>query len=439
MLYPTLLELASRVVVEPVLGEHYCSRARSIARWWAQPDGDREQWRSDQLTSMLAYASGHVPAYGWLPADGTIALDELPVIDKQTIFGDETAFRSDEHHTIPSVEKHTGGSTGDPWNYPLDRAAWAESYATQIYRYRQLGVAYGERRVLLGFPASLGLQRLNWQKRLRLGAERVDVSLCGFDVGPVASLDRAERACEKKAAMWYGYASTIAAMAAAVLDTGRPMRGPRLIVTMAEPLWPNWHSDIGEAFGSRVIEEYGCNDGGIMSHRCDEGNLHLADHQSIVEVLDDEGLPCPIGVDGSIVVTNLHARHMPFLRYTAGDRGALGPVSCLCGLPGRTLKRVAGRTGDLIRLPDGSELVPATFFNPFNEVAAVRRWQMVQPDPGQLVIRIEPRSAWLASDEAKIRDWVETQTRHQLAVSITIDEEFELTNGGKHKMIVRAF
>ena len=43
------------------------------------------------------------------------------------------------------------------------------------------------------------------------------------------------------------------------------------------------------------------------------------------------------------------------------------------------------------------------------------------------------------ADEAKIRVWVETQTRHQLDVRITTDEEFELTNGGKHKMIVRAF
>lgn len=426
-------------MVEPILGEHYCSRARAIARWWTKPDDWRDQWRADQLAELLAYASRHVPAYRSLPADGKIALDQLPIIDKQTIFGDEASYLSDEHQSIPAVEKHTGGSTGDPWNYPLDRAAWAESYATQIYRYRQLGVDYGERRVLLGFPASLGLQRLNWQKQLRLTAERVDVSLCGFDVGPVASLNRAEQACAKKAAMWYGYASTIAAMAAAVLDTGLRMRGPRLIVTMAEPLWPNWQADISEAFGATVVEEYGCNDGGIMSYRCDEGNLHLADHQSIVEVVDDDGRPCPVGVDGDIVVTNLHARHLPFLRYTAGDRGALGPESCPCGQPGRTLRRVAGRTGDLIRLPDGSELVPATFFNPFNEVAAVRRWQMVQPDPARLVIRIEPRSAWLPEDEAKIREWVEAQTRHQLDVRITVDEEFELTNGGKHKMIVRAF
>ncbi len=426
-------------MVEPVLGEHYCSRARSIARWWNESDDRREHWRADRLAEVLAYAASHVPAYQDLPPDGNVALAHLPIIDKQTIVDDERAYLSDEHESIPAVDKHTGGSTGDPWNYPLDRAAWAESYATQIYRYRQLGVDYGERRVLLGFPASLGLQRLNWQKQLRLTAERVDVSLCGFDVGPVASLHRAEQACSKDASMWYGYASTIAAMAAAVLDSGRSMRGPRLVVTMAEPLWPNWQADIHEAFGSKVVEEYGCNDGGIMSYRCDSGNLHLADHQSIVEVVDDGGRPCAPGVDGRIVMTNLHARHLPFLRYTAGDRGALGPDACPCGLPGRTLARVAGRTGDLIRLPDGSELVPATFFNPFNEVAAVRRWQMVQPDPGRLVIRIEPRSAWLAADEAKIRDWVEAQTRHQLDVRITTDEEFELTNGGKHKMIVRAF
>lgn len=387
---------------------------------------------------MLTYCREHVPAYADLSATDEIELQSLPIIDKQVIIDDTAAHLSSLHHRIPAVEKHTGGSTGDPWNYPLDRAAWAESYAIQIHRFDQLGVAYGDRRVTLGFPTSLGLQRMGAQKRVRLAMERTDVSLCGFEVDQDTSLERARRATEMGAALWYGYASTIAAMAKATLATDGVRQGPRLIVTMAEPLWSGWRHDIEKAFGSVVVEEYGCNDGGIMAHRCGHGLFHLADHQSIVEVVDVDDQPCEVGVEGDIVITNLHAKHMPFIRYRVGDRGVLGPTHCPCGQPGRTLAMVTGRTGDFVLLPDGTELSPVTFFNPFNEVEAVRQWQIVQPCTGELIVRIDARPSWTVADGEHIRDWIEEQTHHQLRVEISTDQPLEITSGGKHKVVVRA-
>ncbi len=435
--YHRVLATATRLAVEPVLGVRFVSRARWIEKWWQRPEEQREAWRAEALRSMLAYCSTKVPAFSELPANGDIDLTELAVIDKQMIIGEPDAYLSIDHERLPAVEKHTGGSTGDPWNYPLDRVAWAESYAIQIHRFEQLGVAYGDRRVTLGFPTSLGLQGMGAQKRLRLAAERTDVSLCGFEVDRETSLNRAIKASAMGASMWYGYASTIAAMASAALEARLSLPGPRLIVTMAEPLWPNWKDDIDAAFGSRVVEEYGCNDGGIMAHRCAAGLLHLADHQSVVEVLDDDGQPCPEGAEGDVVITNLHARHMPFLRYLVGDRGILGPRHCPCGQPGRTLAAVTGRSGDFVLLPDGTELSPVTFFNPFNEVDGVRRWQIVQSTTDAIIIRIDPRPEWNDSEGQLIREWVEDQTRHQLRVEITTDQPLEITSGGKHKIIVR--
>ena len=434
-LYHHLLSGATRVVVEPLLGTRYMSRAVEIESWWNQSEPHREAWRDEAVDTILRYAIERVPAYRCHRPD----LDDFPVIDKQAIIAEPDRFLSDQHRSLPVVEKHTGGSTGDPWTFPLDRRAWAESYATQIFRFAQLGVAYGDKRLLLGFPASLRMQGLGPTKQLRLVAERTNASLCGFEIDPAASLVRAERAAASGARLWYGYASTIATMASALLDAGRRLPGPHLIVTMAEPLMPAWRDDIVEAFGSPVVEEYGCNDGGIMSHRCSSGNLHLADHQSLVEVLDAEDRACPPGRDGAIVITNFHARHLPFIRYRVGDVGALGPNPCPCGAPGQTLSRVTGRSGDYVRLRDGTELTPATFFLPFNEAAGVRRWQLVQPDQDRLIVRIEPRAEFDDSDRALILAWILDRTQHQLTVEMTETEPFELTNGGKHRIIIRCF
>ncbi len=433
--YRRALAAATVTIVEPVLAAPYLSLAARREAWWNLDENRRLAWRHDALDQMLRYAAAHVPAYRGLPAD----LDRFPVIDKQTIINDTIAYLSDERDRLPVVWKHTGGSTGDPWNYPLDRRAWAESYATQIYRFRRLGVHYGDRRLLLGYPASLGLHRPSLSRRLRMAAERTNAELSTLEVDRSTDLARSVAACRRNVRLWYGYASTIAGMAAAVLDAGRTLQGPPLIVTMAEPLWPAWRRDITEAFGSTVVEEYGCNDGGIMAHRCPADNLHLADHQSMVEVVDEYGRRCEPGRRGDIVITNFHARHMPFIRYRVGDTGVIGPNRCPCGEPGSTLAAVTGRSGDFVRLPDGTELVPAAFFIPFNQVDGVRRWQMVQPDTGSLTIRVEPRPSWSQADRDTITTWVRDRTGGRLDVRLTTTEPFELTSGGKHRIVIRHF
>ncbi len=431
--YHRALGVATRTVVEPVLGAAYLTRSEEIEQWWQLGQADRDAWRSEAVDRILRYAIKHVPAYRGLAPD----LGAFPIVDKHDMIADTASYLSDEHSKLPVVVKHTGGSTGDPWSYPLDRQAWAESYAAHLRACTRMGVLYGDRRILLGFPSSLGLKKIGPMKRLRLAAERTDASLSGLRVDPATSLRRAEKASAGRAEIWYGYASTIAAMASAVLNAGRTLPGPRLIVTMAEPLMRAWGEDIEAAFGSTVVEEYGCNDGGIMAHRCQAGNFHLADHQSLVEVVDDQGRTCPEGCNGNIVITNFHARHLPFIRYRAGDLGMLGPRHCPCGRPGRTLAGVTGRSGDMVRLPDGTELVPATFYIPFNQVRGVRRWQIVQPDAHHLLVRIEPRSGWNRHEHDLIRRWIEEQTMGLVDVQLVETEPLELTNGGKHRIVIR--
>jgi len=138
-------------------------------------------------------------------------------------------------------------------------------------------------------------------------------------------------------------------------------------------------------------------------------------------------------------MTNFHARHMPFIRYSAGDLGVAGPEECPCGEPGRTLAAVTGRSGDFIRLSDGTKLVPASFFLPFNQVEGVRRWQIEQPDNRSLIIRIEARPSFDAQERDTIVRWVRERTDNQLDIRLTTNEPFELTAGGKHRIVIRRF
>jgi len=439
--YPPVLYALARVAIQPAIKARYLEAGQFTRTFEAWPTERREEWRQAKLTNLIAYLAKHVPAYHQLPSNGIVDLTDLPVVDKQIIIAAGDSYFSDEAPTLPVIQKHTGGSTGDPWNYPMDRVAWADAYGIQLLRFEEMGVRYGENRVTLGFPTSLGLGHVSFSKRVRLLVERTDTELCSFEIDPVTSLDRAHRAVKKNAALWYGYAGTIAAMAEALLAEGMTLKGPRLIVTMAEPLWPSWKMAIEAAFpGSNVVEEYGANDGGVISHRCPLGNFHLADNQSIVEVLDPTNAPCSQGVDGDIVITNFTAKHLPFLRYRLGDVGALGPEQCDCGRPGRTIARVSGRTGDAVLLADGREFMPVTFFTVFNDIADyVRQWQMVQPSVNHLIIRVSTRPGFDQQHQALIEDTVRSFIGNEIKIDIVTDQPLELTKGGKHKVLIRTF
>ena len=78
-----------------------------------------------------------------------------------------------------------------------------------------------------------------------------------------------------------------------------------------------------------------------------------------VEVLDDNDNPVPIGKEGRIVVTSLYNKAHPFIRYDLGDVGALHENSTI-NKP--ILKRVTGRTSDIVVLPSGKKAAGLTFY-----------------------------------------------------------------------------
>jgi phenylacetate-CoA ligase len=438
-LYPDVAGLLTTLVIERWLRAPYLSTAAWLREFDAW-DGDRRRaWQDERLGEILAHARRHVPYYraraDAAGGDPRAALARMPVVDKALIRADMEAFLSDRTSRTSTVTKRTGGSTGDPWEYPLDRTAWTHMYAAQLHFFERAGVRYGEPVLTLGVPRLPGLTT-GWKANLRRRLERKTLSATSFEVDPDASLRRAREALAAGATLWYGYAGTLAAMAHAVLDAGLEVRGPRAIVTTAEPLHPAWRDAIERAFRSPLYDEYGCNDGGVLAQSCPRGRFHLAENLSVVEVLDGD-TPCPQGVEGDIAITNLHARALPFIRYRNGDRGVLGEGACPCGRAGATLERIAGRTGDRVRLRDGTLLSVMTFAQVFKLTPGVRRWQVVQPDVDRLVVRLDVRPDFDDVQGATILDYVRARTNGRVEVSLSVSEPIVLTPAGKHKVVVR--
>lgn len=441
-LYPHVLALATTLAVEPLLGVRHLSTAHWLRRFWSWPEERRGRWQTDRVEQVVAHAVSNVPFYrsqfGARQGSRALRISDLPAVDKARIRADMEAFRSEGWQQAAHISKTTGGTTGDPWRYPLDKVAWSHIYGAELYAWELTGYRYGEPVAYMGTPPSLVPAGRSLKTRVRLRLEGRVVSAAGMEIDRRRSIERVLRAVEVGAGLWYGYAGTIAAMADAVLEEGIPVPRGGTIVTTSETLQPQWRARIEQAFGALVVDEYGCNDGGVLAHTCPRGRFHLADNVSVVEVLDGDE-PCPPGVEGDVTVTNLHARVLPFLRYKVGDRAVLGDGPCPCGRPGTTLERLVGRTWDRLRLPDGTELSAVTFNPAFMTTPHVRRWQVVQPEPATVKVRLDVEPGYGTDEAEHIGRYFRERCGADVRVEVTTGEPMERTPGGKHKVVVRLF
>jgi phenylacetate-CoA ligase len=101
---------------------------------------------------------------------------------------------------------------------------------------------------------------------------------------------------------------------------------------------------------------------------------------------DDQ--PVPAGSQGEVVVTNLNAYAMPFIRYRQGDVGRWSEESPQCGREFPLMRIVEGRLGDFITLPSGKKLSPHHFFIALDTSVGVARWQLVQENVQRLKVEV---------------------------------------------------
>lgn len=84
-------------------------------------------------------------------------------------------------------------------------------------------------------------------------------------------------------------------------------------------------------YGVYIANFYGCNEVNYIACECECGNMHVLEENVFLEILKD-GKTAPKGEQGDIVVSGLHNKAMPAIRYKPGDEGMLDSVTrCPCG------------------------------------------------------------------------------------------------------------
>lgn len=159
--------------------------------------------------------------------------------------------------------------------------------------------------------------------------------------------------------------------------------------SLGETVSDAFRSRVERIMGVKVEDSYSSQELGTIANQCPETGLyHTMDFNHIVEVLDQHDQQVLPGEIGRVVVTDLHNHASPLIRYDTGDWAEMG-VTCSCGRGLQTLRKVMGRTRNLIRRSDGSRYWPMVGMYDFDKLDfLVRRYQVVQHSLTDIEYRI---------------------------------------------------
>ena len=448
--YSSLARHVMAPAMDMLRGTHTmrCLRELEESQWW--PLDRIEELQRDRLQKLTAYSYERVPYYrrvmdeaGMVPTDVKSAteLQLLPVLTRDLVgaHSDELLAEGSPKSTLRRCT--TGGSTGTPLVFysTLDDQT-NHGFARGIRALRQAGIELGDRRMLIRLQRQALSPRARPLHRISRVVERVH-ELDSRDIttntlpGIVAFLNRPD------VAYLGGYPSAVSFIASWIAETGTRTPVLDAIVTGGEQLFEHQRQRIRDVFNVEPFSKYACNEAFDLAMECDaHTGMHVAAEDILVEVVDDNGRPVPAGIEGRILITNLHNYGMPLIRYELGDSGSFVPGDCPCGRQLPRLAHVLGRRFDIVHTPSGRRIAGSNLGIARLANMPVRQFQFVQQALDLVVVHVVPHAGTTAADLESMRLRIPPMYQEVLGNDVRVEVQFkehiELTSGGKHLLVV---
>lgn len=390
-LHKQMIEHLLYPLMEKRKGNHIRDYFRALRQTEnAAPDALRDIQR-ERLCALLLDCVKNVPAYQRcglsaeeIQRDPFAALARIPPVSKKQIIENPDAYLNTAIDPAARIANVTGGSTGQPLHFYMDRAQVEQYEAARWRGLSWYGISFGSRSVMIwGNPIDLDQSaQKKAALRERLLKNRVIFSAYGLNEKRlheyISFLNRYQPE------YLYGYASALYAFAKILLPHKHELqlRQLKVVVSTSEALRPEYAALLREVFDCPIGNEYGAHDAGILAYSCPHcGKLHVSAENALLEVLDPITLqPVSAGTNGVLAVTDFGNHIMPRLRYLLGDTIAYSADSSDCPITLPRLEHVDGREDALFVLPDGTLLHGDVLARFARRYRSVRQYQMVQTD-----------------------------------------------------------
>ncbi len=407
----------------------------------------KEQWaeyHNARIPALIEQAYAHSPFYKqWFDTAGlkpedirTVEdLEKIPIVRKKDLITHGAEFRTDNAGEYAMIHHHTGGTTGTPCAYDMDRYSWALNWALKMRTFEWGGFTYGDDKlgVMAGGSLNPG-KNAGWKNKLW----RYVNNYYSMPITQMTDeiLEEYYWHLKKKNVRFLrGYPSTLMVLAEYVHEHHGtlPMKA---VFTTAEMLLPHQRKVMEEVFECKLFDTYGCGDGMGHATECEEhGELHVCEECSVMQIVDKDGKEVHDGEEGEIVLTALYNFGFPFIRYAPGDMAVKSEKKCACGRDTKMIRVLNGRVADNFKLANGKIL--SAFSLPFEELTdEVKQFQIVQEARERVELRVVPLKKISENRLADLKALLEYHCGEGIEVSVKVVEQIEMPHSGKRRYVI---
>jgi len=411
-------------------------------QWQSQAELEVRQWQ--HLMRLLQHAYKQSPYYrqvfkdlGLQPEDIRNYDDfrKLPICSREDVVAhNEQMIASDQRTSV--IRKTTGGSTGVPVQFAIDRDSYEWRNAATQRGYAWAGCEAG-RHTLYLWGADIGdpapLQALKTRLYHRFFNRKM------FNC---FKLDAAEmRRCvdyinRQRPTGIVAFTTAVYNLARFIDDNKIKCAPVPAVIIGAEKLYEHQRELIERVLQTRVFNTYGCREFMLIAAECDrhEG-LHITMDNLFVEILHN-GKPVAPGERGEIVITDLHNFGMPFIRYRNGDLVIRGSHACSCGRGLPLIEDIDGRLMDEIVSVEGKVLSGGFFPHLMKEFSEIEKFQVVQEARDRIDISIVPKQPLARAQLDFCSSEIRKVTGEAMRIDYHMVDDIPLSASGKYRVTV---
>ncbi len=132
------------------------------------------------------------------------------------------------------------------------------------------------------------------------------------------------------------------------INQGRLDITPPRVVSFAEVLYPEVEEELEEIYGCKIHQIYQASEGPIAMS-CKKASLHINEDIIKVQTFNSDGTETHPGETCfKMIVTDLHKKTQPIIRYELNDLVTISSQKCECGSSFRVIEQIQGRNDDLL-------------------------------------------------------------------------------------------
>ena len=322
---------------------------------------DYEAFLNSKKAEIVNYHLKNNSFYSSKVKNGFSNWESLPIMKKEAYQIPLKERLSEDFSEKNAYINKTSGSSGNPIRFAKDKYSHAITWAYHKERFGWHGIDFNRslQARYYGIPLDTIENKTVLLKDFLAKRHR-------FSINDLSEKALAEMlAVYKKKPFDYinGYTSSIVLFAKHLKEKNVILKDVcpslKVCIVTSEMLFDEDKILLENQFGVPIVNEYGCSEAGVIAFTNKNGEWEVDSKTLFVEILDEEKKAVPLGEEGKIVITSLHNKAHPFIRYEIGDYGALSEKSTF---KKPILKKLTGRTNDFAILPSGKKAAGMTFY-----------------------------------------------------------------------------